>query len=169
MSGLLLAILICQWALIWIAKFSIEFATVSRLVAGVICPLATSWDVVTKRPVPTVVFSQVLAHGRLHLKIGRGDWIRTSDLLLPKQLRYRAALRPVAKNGKGRGERKTPGLRLPPWHVLCSGYPPALTVCLTATEPWEDCSPDCRGLTLMTIDSSLTGSPGMCICEMPER
>ena len=96
--------------MIWIAKFSIEFATVSRLVAGVICPLATSWDVVTKRPVPTVVFSQVLAHGRLHLKIGRGDWIRTSDLLLPKQLRYRAALRPVAKNGKGRGEGNTPGL-----------------------------------------------------------
>ena len=25
---------------------------------------------------------------------GRGDWIRTSDLLLPKQVRYQAALRP---------------------------------------------------------------------------
>ena len=24
----------------------------------------------------------------------RGDWIRTSDLLLPKQARYRATLRP---------------------------------------------------------------------------
>ena len=104
--------------MIWIAKFSIEFATVSRLVAGVICPLATSWDVVTKRPVPTVVFSQVFAHGRLHLKIGRGDWIRTSDLLLPKQLRYRAALRPVAKNGKGRGERKPPAFDCP--HGSCS-------------------------------------------------
>src|SRR5690606_12008353 len=27
-------------------------------------------------------------------EIGRGDWIRTSDLLLPKQTRYQAALRP---------------------------------------------------------------------------
>ena len=26
---------------------------------------------------------------------GRGDWIRTSDPLLPKQMRYQAALRPV--------------------------------------------------------------------------
>src|SRR3954463_2607911 len=26
--------------------------------------------------------------------IGRGDWIRTSDPLLPKQMRYQAALRP---------------------------------------------------------------------------
>jgi hypothetical protein len=26
---------------------------------------------------------------------GRGDWIRTSDLLHPKQPRYQAALRPV--------------------------------------------------------------------------
>ena len=25
---------------------------------------------------------------------GRGDWIRTSDPLLPKQVRYQAALRP---------------------------------------------------------------------------
>jgi hypothetical protein len=25
---------------------------------------------------------------------GRGDWIRTSDSLLPKQVRYQAALRP---------------------------------------------------------------------------
>ena len=25
---------------------------------------------------------------------GRGDWIRTSDPLLPKQMRYQAALRP---------------------------------------------------------------------------
>ena len=27
-------------------------------------------------------------------KNGRGDWIRTSDILLPKQARYQAALRP---------------------------------------------------------------------------
>ena len=27
---------------------------------------------------------------------GRGDWIRTSDPLLPKQVRYQASLRPVA-------------------------------------------------------------------------
>ena len=27
--------------------------------------------------------------------VGRGDWIRTSDLLLPKQVRYQAALRPA--------------------------------------------------------------------------
>ena len=26
--------------------------------------------------------------------IGRGDWIRTSDPLRPRQVRYRAALRP---------------------------------------------------------------------------
>ena len=103
-------LLIGQRALFGVAKLAAKLAAISRLVAGVICPLATSWDVVTKRPVPTVVFSQVLAHGRLHLKFGRGDWIRTSGLLLPKQLRYRAALRPVAKNGKGRGEGNTPGL-----------------------------------------------------------
>ena len=30
-----------------------------------------------------------------HLRFsGRGDWIRTSDPLLPKQMRYQAALRP---------------------------------------------------------------------------
>ena len=29
--------------------------------------------------------------------IGRGDWIRTSDPLLPKQMRYQAALRPDSK------------------------------------------------------------------------
>jgi hypothetical protein len=28
-------------------------------------------------------------------KDGRGDWIRTSDPLLPKQMRYQAALLPV--------------------------------------------------------------------------
>ena len=28
------------------------------------------------------------------LKIGRGDWIRTSDPLRPRQVRYQAALRP---------------------------------------------------------------------------
>ena len=28
------------------------------------------------------------------LFIGRGDWIRTNDPLLPKQVRYQAALRP---------------------------------------------------------------------------
>ena len=28
------------------------------------------------------------------MKFGRGDWIRTSDPLLPKQMRYQAALRP---------------------------------------------------------------------------
>ncbi len=28
----------------------------------------------------------------------RGDWIRTSDLLLPKQARYRATLRPEARD-----------------------------------------------------------------------
>ena len=36
--------------------------------------------------------------GRLRLGLfelySRGDWIRTSDLLLPKQARYRATLRP---------------------------------------------------------------------------
>ena len=31
---------------------------------------------------------------RARLKGGRGDWIRTSDPLLPKQMRYQAALRP---------------------------------------------------------------------------
>ena len=33
-------------------------------------------------------------------KIGRDDWIRTSDPLLPKQMRYQAALRPD-DNDKG--------------------------------------------------------------------
>lgn len=35
--------------------------------------------------------------GRMREKItlnGRGDWIRTNDPLLPKQVRYQAALRP---------------------------------------------------------------------------
>src|SRR5450631_4209886 len=32
--------------------------------------------------------------GEEHAAIGRGDWIRTSDPLLPKQVRYQAALRP---------------------------------------------------------------------------
>ena len=31
-------------------------------------------------------------------KIGRDDWIRTSDPLLPKQMRYQAAPRPDGKN-----------------------------------------------------------------------
>src|SRR3989338_766185 len=30
-------------------------------------------------------------------KLSRDDWIRTSDPLLPKQMRYQAALRPVAR------------------------------------------------------------------------
>ena len=36
-------------------------------------------------------------------KSGRGDWIRTSDLLLPKQTRYQAALRPVIDEREGYG------------------------------------------------------------------
>lgn len=32
--------------------------------------------------------------GKAKRKNGRGDWIRTSDPLLPKQLRYQAALHP---------------------------------------------------------------------------
>jgi hypothetical protein len=31
-------------------------------------------------------------------KDGRDDWIRTSDPLLPKQMRYQAAPRPDGKN-----------------------------------------------------------------------
>ena len=31
---------------------------------------------------------------QLHLNLRRGDWIRTNDPLLPKQLRYQAALHP---------------------------------------------------------------------------
>ena len=31
-------------------------------------------------------------------EIGRGDWIRTSDPLLPKQMRYQAALRPDSED-----------------------------------------------------------------------
>ena len=120
MSWLLFVLLIGQRALFGVAKLAAKLAAISRFVAGVICPLTTTGDIVAERPVSTVVFSQVLAHGRLHLKIGRGDWIRTSGLLLPKQLRYRAALRPVAKNGKGRGKGNTPGLRLPPWQLFCS-------------------------------------------------
>jgi hypothetical protein len=30
----------------------------------------------------------------LTIKSGRGDWIRTNDHLLPKQIRYQAALHP---------------------------------------------------------------------------
>src|SRR5438093_13574489 len=30
---------------------------------------------------------------------GRGEWIRTTDPLLPKQMRYQAALRPVRLSG----------------------------------------------------------------------
>ncbi len=33
--------------------------------------------------------------------IGRGDWIRTSDPLLPKQMRYQAAPLPVTKCQRG--------------------------------------------------------------------
>src|SRR3989304_3153048 len=33
-------------------------------------------------------------NGRWRRQSGRGDWIRTSDPLLPKQMRYQAALRP---------------------------------------------------------------------------
>ena len=33
----------------------------------------------------------------------RDDWIRTSDLLHPMQTRYRAALRPELRDGKGKG------------------------------------------------------------------
>jgi hypothetical protein len=34
-------------------------------------------------------------HAALRFTIGRGDWIRTSDLLNPIQVRYQTALRPV--------------------------------------------------------------------------
>jgi hypothetical protein len=40
--------------------------------------------------------------------IGRGDWIRTSDLLVPNQTRYQTALHPE-KNGANVGIR-TPDL-----------------------------------------------------------
>ena len=33
-------------------------------------------------------------NGELSIKNGRGERIRTSDILLPKQARYQAALRP---------------------------------------------------------------------------
>ena len=39
----------------------------------------------------TWVFGEIARSKREN---GRGDWIRTSDLLLPKQTRYQAALRP---------------------------------------------------------------------------
>ena len=41
--------------------------------------------------VPAVVEALIV---RLNLKSGRGDWIRTSDPLRPRQVRYQAALRP---------------------------------------------------------------------------
>ena len=34
-------------------------------------------------------------------EIGRGDWIRTSDPLRPRQVRYQAALRPDKRNVPG--------------------------------------------------------------------
>src|SRR4051812_27623149 len=36
----------------------------------------------------------------LNSKSGRGDWIRTSDPLLPKQMRYQAALRPDSQDAR---------------------------------------------------------------------
>ena len=36
--------------------------------------------------------------GISHLKSGRGDWIRTSDPLRPRQVRYQAALRPDSED-----------------------------------------------------------------------
>ena len=36
-----------------------------------------------------------LSGGIPHLKIGRDDWIRTSDPLTPSQVRYQAAPHPV--------------------------------------------------------------------------
>ena len=39
-------------------------------------------------------FCWVLARCQLAGEFGRGDWIRTSDLLNPIQVRYQAALRP---------------------------------------------------------------------------
>ena len=45
------------------------------------------------------------------LESGRGERIRTSDILLPKQARYQAALRPEASFHSSRGERILPGRR----------------------------------------------------------
>ena len=48
---------------------------------------------------PAVTPSMRVAAGSVRklLKVGRGDWIRTSDPLLPKQMRYQAALLPVRR------------------------------------------------------------------------
>jgi hypothetical protein len=37
----------------------------------------------------------LLKDAQLSITLSRGDWIRTSDLLLPKQALYRAKLRPA--------------------------------------------------------------------------
>ena len=36
-------------------------------------------------------------------KFSRDDWIRTSDHTPPRRVRYRAALRPELRDGKGKG------------------------------------------------------------------
>src|SRR4051794_21244924 len=43
-------------------------------------------------------------------EIGRGDWIRTSDPLLPKQMRYQAALRPDSRRALARRSNANCGL-----------------------------------------------------------
>ena len=40
-----------------------------------------------------VIFTRIIE------RFGRGDWIRTSDPLRPRQVRYQAALRPDIKTG----------------------------------------------------------------------
>ena len=47
------------------------------------------------------------------MKIGRGDWIRTSDPLHPKQVRYQTALRPDSGGWRPEGLRYRFPLRLP--------------------------------------------------------
>ena len=48
-------------------------------------------------PNEVFVVRQIPELAETGVKSGRGDWIRTSDPLLPKQMRYQAALRPDIK------------------------------------------------------------------------
>ena len=151
-----------QGTKIGVTQLTCDSAPTTRLIAWVEASLGMSWDIITPRSAPWLVIAQVFAHGRLHLKFGRSGRIRTGDPLLPKQVRYQAALRSVTENGKGRGERNTPGLRYPMAAVL-------LQQLITALNGVPHCDKAMGGLLprLPRADADdhwippWTGSPGM--------
>ncbi len=56
--------------------------------------LAGSMPARPRRPEDSARSHEQARLNKSTIEDGRGDWIRTSDLLLPKQTRYQAALRP---------------------------------------------------------------------------